>query len=170
MASSNQLEKFLGRWRSAKRETVAYPMILQENAWNLKPGVHPRQGRWKQNRSGQASSQKMLPHKLFMRCSCPHGAFLHLFTFGCNTECSNFRINCKCNRPQANCKLAEDAVWTHVAPRRADLALQTFTNHGQSIVVLIIHDAGQKVGPAMAWLAGPLPPALRDLAYRGRLP
>ena len=40
MASSNQLEKFLGRWRSAKGETVAYPIILQENA--RKPGVHPR--------------------------------------------------------------------------------------------------------------------------------
>ena len=40
MASSNQLEKFLGHWHSAKRETVAYSMILQENA--RKPGVHPR--------------------------------------------------------------------------------------------------------------------------------
>ena len=28
--STNQLEKFLGRWRSAKRKTMTYPMILQE--------------------------------------------------------------------------------------------------------------------------------------------
>ena len=65
---------------------------------------------------------KMLSYKLFMRRLCPLGTFfLTFFTFGCNTECSNFRINCKCNQPQANCKLAEDAVWTHVAPRRAQI-------------------------------------------------
>ena len=34
MASSNQLEKFLGSWRSAKRDTVAHSVILQENARN----------------------------------------------------------------------------------------------------------------------------------------
>ena len=40
MASANQLEKFLGRWHSAKIDTVAYLMTLQENARKL--GVLPR--------------------------------------------------------------------------------------------------------------------------------
>ena len=82
--------------------------------------------------------------------------FFTFFTFACNTECSNFHINCKCNQPQANCKLAENAVWTHM--HRFALVLQTFTNQSHSGFNYSWH--WPKSGPAMAWLARPLPPAL----------
>ena len=86
---------------------------------------------------------------------------LHFKTFGCNTECSNFRINCKCNRPQASCKLAEvpsEHTW-HLNVHWFALVLQTFINQSHSC--FNYSWCWPKSGPAMAWLAGSLPPALR---------
>ena len=79
-----------------------------------------------------------LPHKLFMMMhSCHFSAFLHFLPLAVTyTECSNFRINVT----DPNCKLAEDAMRWHLDVHRFALILQTFT-----ILVLIIHDAGQKV-------------------------
>ena len=89
---------------------------------------------------------KMLPYKLFIRCSCFSGAFFTFFAFSCNTEYSNFCINCKCNRPQ----LQTGRRCRTVAPRHVQICADAADVHHSCFI--IIHDAGQKgVRPWPDW-------------------
>ena len=73
------------------------------------------QCRQKQNTSGQASSQNfasLIVYEVFM----PFRHFFYIsLLLAVNTECSNFRINCKCNQSQLQagrkCHLNTRAPW-----------------------------------------------------------
>ena len=116
------------------------------------------QGRRKQNRSGQASRQKMLSYKLFMRHSCPLGALFYIYLPLAVTLNAVIFVNTTDPRPIASWqKMSSEHTW-HLDVDRFGAA----DVHKSRPIYCCFNYSWRwpKSGLAMAWLAGPLPPAL----------